>query len=128
MGLTADDLRQQAMSREEEEANISSNSINIDSSPNSTEGTEDSNNTECRSKDSPDCRSPSDKREKWSREEILQHQEKQNQLLQMFRRRGLLDISLRTASLMRRNKELQYRLVALQAETRAFVRLVHCFS
>lgn len=43
----------------------------------------------------------------------------------MFRRQeGLLDITIRTMALLRRNQQLQYRLSALQAETRAFVQSV----
>lgn len=45
--------------------------------------------------------------------------------LQMGRRReGLLDITVRTIALIRRNQQLQLRLSALQAETRAFVQSV----
>jgi hypothetical protein len=118
MGLTADDLQQQATSRgEEEEANISANSISsscIDTR---------SNNTEYGSEGSHDCSSPSDKHEKWSREEILEHQQQQCQRLLLLRKReGLLDITVRTVNLVRRNQQLQHRLAALQAETRAFVR------
>lgn len=120
MGLTADDLQQQATSRgEEEEANISANSISsscIDTR---------SNNTEYGSEGSQDCSSPSDKREKWSREQILEHQQQQCQRLLLLRKReGLLDITVRTVNLVRRNQQLQHRLAALQAETRAFVRSV----
>lgn len=47
------------------------------------------------------------------------------QQMHMYRRReGLLDITLRTMALLRRNQQLQYRLSALQAETRAFVQSV----
>lgn len=47
------------------------------------------------------------------------------QQMHMFRRRqGLLDITIRTMALLRRNQQLQYRLSALQAETRAFVQSV----
>ncbi|KAJ9577142.1 hypothetical protein L9F63_027892 [Diploptera punctata] len=111
MGLTAEDTRQQV-----EEANISTNSI---SSSNSS--IEDSDNSAYRSgEDSLDCKSccSSDKEEKvWSKEEI-------QQLVLLKRREGLLDITMRTVNLMRRNQQLQHRLAALQAETRAFVRSV----
>lgn len=47
------------------------------------------------------------------------------QHMHMLRRRdGLLDITLRTMALLRRNQQLQCRLSALQAETRAFVQSV----
>jgi hypothetical protein len=112
MGLTADDLRHQATSRGEEKANFSTNS--------------NSDNTEYRSEDSMDCKSPSRRHEKWSREEILKHQQQQCQRILLLRRReSLLDITVRTVNLIRRNQQLQHRLAALQAETRAFVRLVH---
>lgn len=98
MGPTVDDLQQQARSREEDEY---------------------------RSEDSLDCRSPTDKNEKWSREEILEQQRQQNERLLLLRRReGLLDITVRTVNLVRRNQQLQNRLAALQAETRAFIRSV----
>jgi hypothetical protein len=121
MGLTADDLQQQATSREEdEEANISANNINSGSSCVDTS----SNNTEYRSEGRRDCSSPSDKHEKRSRGEILEHQQQQCQrLLLLQKREGLLDITVRTVNLVRRNQQLQHRLAALQAETRAFVRL-----
>ena len=99
MGPTVDDLQQQATSREEDEY---------------------------RSEDSLDCRSPTDKNSKWNREEILEQQRQQNERLLLLRRReGLLDITVRTVNLVRRNQQLQNRLAALQAETRAFIRLVH---
>jgi hypothetical protein len=98
MGPTVEDLQQQARSREEDEY---------------------------RSEDSLDCRSPTDKNEKWSREEILEQQRQQNERLLLLRRReGLLDITVRTVNLVRRNQQLQNRLAALQAETRAFIRSV----
>lgn len=98
MGPTADNLQQQATSREEDEY---------------------------RSEDSLDCRSPTDKNEKWSREQILEQQRQQNERLLLLRRReGLLDITVRTVNLVRRNQQLQNRLAALQAETRAFIRSV----
>ncbi|PNF42422.1 hypothetical protein B7P43_G10956 [Cryptotermes secundus] len=119
MGLTADDLQQQATSRGEEEASISANSISsscIDTR---------SSNPEYGSEGSQDCSSPSDKQEKWCREEILEHQQQQCQRLLLLRKReGLLDITVRTVNLVRRNQQLQHRLAALQAETRAFVRSV----
>ena len=99
MGPTVDDFQQQATSREEDEY---------------------------RSEDSLGCRSPTGKNEKWSREEILEQQRQQNERLLLLRRReGLLDITVRTVNLVRRNQQLQNRLAALQAETRAFIRLVH---
>ncbi|PSN39625.1 hypothetical protein C0J52_13811 [Blattella germanica] len=113
MGLTAEDSRQQVMSRDEEEA-----MSGIDSS------NEDSDDSLFRSsgEDSMDCKSSSDKDDKtWSREEMLRHQ---HRLLLLRRREGLLDITMRTVNLMRRNQQLQHRLAALQAETRAFVRSV----
>jgi hypothetical protein len=110
MGLTVDDLRQQA-----EKADFSTSN-----------NTDNSNNTEYRCEDSVDCKSPSGTREKWSREEILKHQQQQCERLLLLRRReSLLDITVRTVNLIRRNQQLQHRLAALQAETRAFVRLVH---
>ncbi|XP_069685386.1 uncharacterized protein Cipc [Periplaneta americana] len=125
MGLTAEDSRQQAMSREEEEANISTNSISSSIDSNSSSN-EDSNNTVYRSGSSGDESLDSDREAKsWSRDEILQHQQQQCQRLLLLRRReGLLDITMRTVNLMRRNQQLQHRLAALQAETRAFVRSV----
>ncbi|XP_066997514.2 uncharacterized protein Cipc isoform X2 [Anabrus simplex] len=45
-------------------------------------------------------------------------------LLLLQRRDGLLNITIRTMKLMRRNQQLQQRLAQLQAETRAFVRSV----
>jgi len=99
MGPTVDDFQQQATSREEDEY---------------------------RSKDSLDCRSPTDKNEKWHREEILEQQRQQNERILLLRRReSLLDVTVRTVNLVRRNRQLQNRLAALQAETRAFIRLVH---
>jgi len=98
MGPTVDEFQQQATSREEDEY---------------------------RSEDSLDCRSPTDKNEKWSRAEILQQRQQNERLLLLRRREGLLDITVRTVNLVRRNQQLQNRLAALQAETRAFIRLVH---
>ena len=108
MGLTAEDTRQHAISRVEEEANISGNSISSSIEDSVCRGGEDSG----------DCKSccSSDKEERvWSREEI-------HQLMLLKRREGLLDITMRTVNLMRRNQQLQHRLAALQAETKAFVR------
>lgn len=99
MGPTVDDSQQQATSREEDEY---------------------------RSEDSLDCRSPTDKNDKWRREEILEQQRQQTERILLLRRReGLLDITVRTVNLVRRNQQLQNRLAALQAETRAFIRLVY---
>ncbi|KDR16750.1 hypothetical protein L798_09278 [Zootermopsis nevadensis] len=114
MGITADDLRQQATTQGQEKANFSSNS-----------NPSNSNNSEYRSEASVDCNSPSGRHEKCSREEILKHQQQQCQRILLLRRReSLLDITVRTVNLIRRNQQLQHRLAALQAETRAFVRSV----
>lgn len=48
----------------------------------------------------------------------------EQQMRILRRREGLLDITIRTMALLRRNQQLQYRLSALQAETRAFVQSV----
>jgi hypothetical protein len=47
-----------------------------------------------------------------------------HRLLLLRRREGLLDITVRTVALIRRNHQLQIRLAALQAETKEFVRSV----
>ncbi|XP_063225588.1 uncharacterized protein LOC134532727 [Bacillus rossius redtenbacheri] len=58
-------------------------------------------------------------------EDSAPEQERCRQRLQLLRRReGLLDITMRTVALMRRNERLQLQLSALQEETRAFVRSV----
>ena len=100
MGPTVDDLQQQqqATSREEDAY---------------------------RSEDSHDCSSPTDKNEKWKREILEQQRQQTERLLLLRRREGLLDITVRTVNLVRRNQQLQNRLAALQAETRAFIRSVN---
>jgi hypothetical protein len=102
MGLTADDLQQQATSREdeEEEANISSNSC-TDASSNDTEYGADHSHSAADKPGQRQCQ----------------------RLLLLQKREGLIDITVRTVNLVRRNQQLQHRLAALQAETRAFVRL-----